>query len=484
LKNFIVFAFAFLSLLAGKVTAQEMWGAANSNYAGQMGMDLNPASIAGAPYQWEIHFLSMDAALLNNFMYLKADSKIIRKSIEGSNVEEGKLTDRYTKKPDKFGYVSAFLKYPSFIWVGKKFSAGFHASTRAELSARNIPYHLAKYLKEGFDFDGQQGNNYAVKNAKAAYLTWHEIGLSGAAIVKNTPESYLTVGLTVNYNYGLSGFYALMNDVDYVVPYDSLLVINNMDATYGHAMPGNNRNSSDDPLLKRGSGYSFTTGLQYYKNRNDAFFDPCARGKGDKPYDYKIGFSILDVGYIKYTTSAMNFRIDNRSANWYGIDTTQFHGLINTDSLLSEEFYGTRRGTRDGRNFTMFLPTAASVQFDLPFNDHLFLNFSVIQRIPLSKLAIRRSNQIAITPRFESRRFEVALPISYYDFFKPRVGVSLRYGIFTIGSDMVSSLLGVTDTYGADFYFGITWKHYKSCGGANRRNAGRVKSLEKCKISN
>ncbi|MBK7887020.1 MAG: hypothetical protein IPJ86_06885 [Bacteroidetes bacterium] len=97
MKNFIVFAFAFMSLLAGKVTAQEMWGAANSNYAGQMGMDLNPASIAGAPYQWEIHFLSMDAALLNNFMYLKADSKIIRKSIEGSNVEEGKLTDRYTK---------------------------------------------------------------------------------------------------------------------------------------------------------------------------------------------------------------------------------------------------------------------------------------------------------------------------------------------------------------------------------------------------
>ncbi|MBL0096783.1 MAG: hypothetical protein IPP46_10040 [Bacteroidetes bacterium] len=54
--------------------------------------------MAGAPYQWEIHFLSMDAALLNNFMYLKADSKIIRKSMEGNNIEEGKLTDRYTKK--------------------------------------------------------------------------------------------------------------------------------------------------------------------------------------------------------------------------------------------------------------------------------------------------------------------------------------------------------------------------------------------------
>ncbi len=481
-KKFL-FALLMISLQANHLFAQEMWGAAHSNYSGQMGLDLNPASIAGAPYQWELHFLSADAALLNNFMYLKAKSRLIRKGVAGENIEEGQITDRYTQKPDKFAYGSAFLKLPAFIWVRKKYALAFHASARAEFSATSVPYHLAKYLKEGFDYDGQQDNLYTVNDAKAGYIAWNEIGITGATVLADKPGSYLSGGLTVNYNYGMSGLYILMEHAEYIVPADTLLVINTMNASYGHSTPGNHSNSSDNPLLQRGKGFSISGGIQYYKNRNDAFFDPCARKTGDKPYDYKLGFSVLDLGYISYTTSALNFLIDNRSTLWYGIDTTNFNGQIYTDSILSEQFYGTRRGSRNGRNFTMYLPAAASVQFDLPFNENLFINFSVIQRIPLGKTAIRRSNQIAVTPRFESRRFELSLPVSYYDFFRPRIGLGLRYGIFTIGTDMLSPLMGITDSYGADLYFGMAWKHFKSCHGAGRKGP-RVKSLERCRNDN
>lgn len=458
--------------------AQEMWGAAHSNYAGQMGIDLNPASIVDAPYKWELHFLSMDAAAVNNYMFLQRNSRLIRNGVQGESVEQDKFTDRYTQRPDKYGYGSVFLKYPAFIWSSTKWGAAFHVSTRAELSASNIPYHLAKYFKEGFDYDLQQNTNYSVKNAKAAFAAWHEIGVTFGHELHNSKEHYWSAAATVNYNYGLNGFYLLLNEADYIVPADTLLLIDNMVAEYGHAFPDNGNGSNSSPLARRGGGFSSTIGVQYYKNRNDAFFDPCKRGRGEKPYDYRVGFSLMDIGYIRFNNGARTYAINNRSTDWYGIDTTSFNGWVYTDSILGSNFYGNRLGARDAFAFSVYLPTAASIQFDYSFTENLFLNATVIQRVPLSATAIRRSNQIAVTPRFESRRFEFSLPVSFYEMFKPRVGMALRFGVFTIGSDMLSPLLGFTDSYGADLFFGITWKNYGKCG--RKPGRGGVRSIEKC----
>ena len=91
-------------------------------------------------------------------------------------------------------------------------------------------------------------------------------------------------------------------------------------------------------------------------------------------------------------------------------------------------------------------------------------------------------NQLALMPRYERKRFEVAVPISFYEQFKPRVGLGIRWGALTIGSDMLGPLFGLTDSYGADFYVGLSIKSKGKCGGSN----GRVKkrSIEKCKVPN
>ncbi|MBK9636691.1 MAG: hypothetical protein IPO63_02325 [Bacteroidetes bacterium] len=458
-----------------KVDAQEMWGPSHSNYAGQYGLDLNPAPIVGVPYRWEIHFISMDASIINNYMYLKSQSKLISKSFKGESIDDGKLTDHYTKRPNKFGYGSAFVKYPAFIWSDKKWSAAFHLSTRAELSASKVPYHLAKYLKEGFDYDPQQNIPYEVRNAKVAVLNWHELGITFGGVLKDDKEYYVTGGITVNSLYGLNALYLNLDYADYIVPADSLLVVNDIVAEYGHALPENGTGGGDSPLAKRGYGYSFTTGVQVYKNRNDNFYNPCKRSKGEKPYDYRLGVSLIDVGYLKYTSGTRTYAFNHLNTDWYGIDTTSFGGLVQTDSILSEQFYGNYRQSRDQHDLTMYLPTAASVQFDVAFTENYFVNLSVIQRVPLGKNSIRRANQIAVTPRFESRRIEIALPISYYELFRPRVGLSFRFGVFTIGTDMISPLLGLTDSYGADLYFGIAMRNFKSCDGNNRKEVANLK---------
>lgn len=473
---FLLF-FSFVSIL--KIDAQEMWGPSSSNFAGQYGLDLNPASIAGVPYKWELHFLSMDAAVVNNYMYLKSQSKFISKSFKGEAIQEGKLTDLYTKRPNKFGYASLFMKYPAFIWTEKKWSAGFHLSTRAEVSATNVPYHLAKFIKEGFDYDQQQNIRYEVRNAKAAVLNWHELGLTFAGVLHDDREYFVTGGITVNSLYGLNAMYLDLEYADYIVPADTLLIVDEIVATYGHALPENGTNGGDSPLSKRGFGYSSTIGFQLYKNRNENFYNPCKKRNGEKPYDYRLGMSMIDLGYLNFTKGTRTYAFNGQSTDWYGIDTTSFGGLVQTDSIFSEQFFGGYRQSRDKREMRIYLPTAASIQFDYAFTENYFVNVSVIQRVPLGNFSIRRANQIAITPRFESRRFEIALPVSYYELFRPRVGVSFRFGIFTIGTDMISPLLGITDSYGANFYFGIAWRNFGGCDGNNTR--GRRKSkIENC----
>lgn len=469
-----------LMLLVRKVSAQEMWGAAHSNYAGQMGLDLNPASIADATYKWELHLLSADFAVVNNYMYLARNSRLIRNGMQGEGVEEGKLTDRYTRQPDKSAYGSGFIRVPGFIWSGKKFAIGVHAANRTELSVKNMPYHLAKYLKEGFDYDPQQGKLYEAQDVRAGALNWHQVGITAAAVLRNTKQSFITGGITVNNLYALNGFFVRINEARYIVPADTLLVVENLNAEYGYALPRTNDPEAGQYLEKRGGGWSTNIGFQYFRNRNDAYFDPCKRSRDDKPYTWRAGLSLIDFGAIDFTREARTFRFEDRNTLWYGIDTTSFYGVLYADSVLSTQFFGRYRASRDRVGFSMWLPSALSAQFDYAITGRYYVNLTLIQRVPVGANGLRRSNQLAITPRFETRRLEISLPISVYEFYRPRIGFAVRYGIFTLGSDMLSPLIGLTDSYGVNMYFGISIRNFTICDG--KGGAGRgTKSLEKCK---
>ena len=106
-------------LISKHSNAQEMWGAANSNYAGNMGLELNPASIVAAPYKYEIHILSADVSAMNNYLFLMKHSKAIRSAISGTAIPPERLTYENTER-DKFGNVQAFVKAPGFIFSKEK----------------------------------------------------------------------------------------------------------------------------------------------------------------------------------------------------------------------------------------------------------------------------------------------------------------------------------------------------------------------------
>jgi hypothetical protein len=473
-----LFVTGLLLLMFRPSQAQEMLGAAFSNYAGQMGIAWNPATIVGMPHRWELNLLSGDFAAQNNYMRLRKDSRWIRRGIQGEAVDENRFTDLYTTS-DKWMYGSAFLKYPSFVWSGKKFALAANISTRFEASGQQVPHHLAKFMKEGFDYNPLQRRDWAANRGEGAVLNWHELSLTGGMNIHDDGVNYWSGALTLNYNIGLNGIYASIDDMKYNSIADILLLVYNLNGEYGHALPDNGEDGIRKSLEKKGSGFSGSIGFRYFLNRNDAWFNPCKKKDGAKPYDLRIGFAVTDIGYVDFDTRAYTYKVNNLNTDWFGIDTVNFDGIGHTDSVLGIQFVNNPTGLQTGRQFRIYTPAAANIDVDVPLNSWFFLNLAAIQRLPLGEFRVRRMNEVSLTPRVEFRRFEFAMPLSLYEYSALRLGAALRIGAFTFGTDVLSPFLNVTDSYGADFYFGITLRNFGSCGNSNGGKGKRPK-MEKC----
>ena len=61
---------------------QEMWGISNSNYSGNMGIFLNPSTIVGAPYKYEINIIAGDFFAENSYIYFPKEENILMQIIQ------------------------------------------------------------------------------------------------------------------------------------------------------------------------------------------------------------------------------------------------------------------------------------------------------------------------------------------------------------------------------------------------------------------
>src|SRR3954467_11820139 len=95
-RYLILLSFSFL---ISSASAQEMWGFSNSNYSGNMGIFLNPSTIVGAPYKYEINIIAADIFAENNYVYFPRNKKIVWNSIQGKGTEGKADLDIFTNIP-------------------------------------------------------------------------------------------------------------------------------------------------------------------------------------------------------------------------------------------------------------------------------------------------------------------------------------------------------------------------------------------------
>lgn len=451
------------ALTSYQCSAQEMLGISNSNFAGQMGIYLNPSSIALAPYKNEIHAVSLDVFADNNYVYLRQNSGVLRHTITGETISKDRILDYYDQKK-KRGYAGGHITGPAFIMIKPKYAWGAHLAWRSGNSGTDVPYHLAKFFYEGFSYSPQHNIRYTAGKWRAAAAGWLEIGGTYAKQLSatNEDESVWKAGITGTFNMGSYGIYINSKQIDYIVPASDLLIVNNWDVEYGHTLPNDREQIVREMFKIKGLGARGSLGVTYIRNLNRPAYDCYDAADGLKKYHYRLGFSLIDIGYFKNKADGTKkLIINNKSAYWPGIDTVKFLSWFYVDTITSNRFLGRPYASIAAKEFVMFTPAAASIQLDYCLAPRWYLNATVIHPIPFHYKVPRRPAQIAIIPRYEKRKFEVSMPVILFEFKNPTIGIAIRKGIFVIGTDRLPFYTGLFNSTGFDFFLGLKWQ---SCG--------------------
>ncbi|WP_315820565.1 DUF5723 family protein [Paraflavitalea speifideaquila] len=184
-------------------------------------------------------------------------------------------------------------------------------------------------------------------------------------------------------------------------------------------------------------GASFDIGLEYLiKPPIIADFNDPLEHYYD--YEWKIGISLLDIGFNQYKHSinsrtvsgfkgeVRDIDLDKKFRNLDGIEgfNDSLATIVNSISGLTG-------------NFNVLNPTRLVINVDRYLFDNFYVNADI--SINLSQLAgdkrlyVRETNLLAVTPRWETRNLGFYLPVLYNTEKQLRVGGAFKAGPLLLG---------------------------------------------------
>ncbi len=441
--------------------AQEQVGLANSNYAGTDAIPLNPARMAGQWPYMDINLIGANLFAWNDHVFLARQEHSFWGDIDaGLGGEAGDdFTIEETVAPGgKEGFDAVAVKGPAVAVSLGKASLGAHITTRQVTGAVGISPELARFMVNGLGYVPQHGTRYTEDHIRLSAAAWTEVGLSYARILYGRGLQRISAGATVKYLMGHGAVAAQLDELDYMVIDTARATVYGASGSYAFS----------EPAVQAGSGAGVDLGFTFERTLEEADRHlPHRSTTGCDPlaYRWRAGLSVLDLGGISFNRPHQG-SFSASQAHFPDYGGIQVDGIEGMDSLITASFSNVSRGNR----MVIGLPTALSGQFDLNVRRNLYLAVDAVQNIASrSSLRLRRPNTLAVVPRFETRRFEVAVPVVLheYDPLHPSVGLMIRLNSVVIGSDHVLPMLARTDIYGLDLYFRIKWTIFKGpwCNG-------------------
>jgi hypothetical protein len=242
----------------------------------------------------------------------------------------------------------------------------------------------------------------------------------------------------------------------YIAYNDSILNVELLNAEFGISLPIDYVDDDVDFLdpLIRGYGWGMDIGItwQYRKRPYQKKFPGNFYIKRFEDYKLKIGFSMLDIGWVNFTKNAEKHVYENVHNNLIRVNELEYDNISTELKETSNIFYGDPNASLRANRFRIFLPATISVQIDYHLTERWYINSTIVIPAVYKSPMIEKPVVLAVTPRFESRFLEINLPVVLYDLKDPRVGLSVRLEGLTIGSDNLGSFFSSRDFTGADIY--------------------------------
>ncbi|MCI5081261.1 MAG: DUF5723 family protein [Saprospiraceae bacterium] len=451
----IIFMFSFL-LLGFSISAQEQIGLRLDHYSGINAIFLNPSGHRTTPFNWDLNLVEAGAFAENNYAYLINTklTDLLRSSDEYEIVYDLKREAEFNTDKDviyldysrgsKRRYFSAIANVvgPSFyIRLNPRHTVGLFSRTRTFTGTRNIPaaYGYYNYTEQPLN------ESFTVEPFNLSGMVWNEIGLNYAFTTETTNGQW-TFGANFKYLMGYEGYFVNnQSNFDYTKLASNDIQGEDVDLTFGFT--DGNTNAQDFQLEQNGSGFGLDLGATY------------TFGESPETYEWKLGFSLIDLGRIRFNNNAQQHSI--QQINPVTIDTDlyrQLNGLSDAEDyiqLLSAQTLGDSTASQVGNEFDVWLPQAFSVQFDRRFSKNWYIGAALVEQIPVGEKRLQRGGLLVVSPRFESRWFGASIPVSLYNWEQIRYGAALRLGFLTLGTDNLGSIVQNQDFSGSDFYIAL-----------------------------
>ncbi len=177
-------------------------------------------------------------------------------------------------------------------------------------------------------------------------------------------------------------------------------------------------------------------------------------------YKYKLGFSLQDLGWIKYLKpqNARDFTMEIDQT----LDFDSFQGsgdtpLADVDKSLNDKY---PMDAGDDK-FRMNLPTVASIQGDYYAGKNIHINstFNYAFQFRKNENKIHEVTTFSISPRWDWKWLGFYMPFSYNKYSHTRVGMSMRIGPLIVGMADILPLVSKRDVYGVDFHMMLKVPH-------------------------
>lgn len=437
-----------LAVLFINAYAQEMWGISNSNYSGNMGIALNPSTIVGAPYQYDMNIFALDIFLENNLVWLPASDRMLHRAIYGSPDAPAVVIDS-AGNDKKSAFIHVEVLGPSFAYcIDKKSSIGFHTAFRTEAGILKVPYGLDDFGVETAGAPAGTGHIYNVPRFSAAMMSWAEAGITYGRVAVNETDKYIKWAATLNYLIPLDGMFVDMKSLSYKST-DSVTSVQNIDATIAHDVS----NDGQDIFANRGYGLGSTIGITIMKGRSDRAYSLKTAADEIQKYKYRFGVSLMDVGFVRFNSGGADVVDLSKTGGTSvsNINDLPFGSFPQFDTTLVNRI----GGKVSNQAFNIWLPTALSAQFDYALSPHWYANITALNRVHFEPNQIARGNQDVLSLRYERRNFEIAANLNLFEYSSLSSGVCLRYKWFIIGSDRLSQIVSIGNLNSMDLYFGF-----------------------------
>lgn len=466
ISKFLFSSAVWLSVV-GAAHAQHYNAIHGSNYSGGLGVYNNPSSIVNSPYKWDLTLIGLQFQGISNAIngknfpfYLSPNAKF--DATNGNFERKAHINTNIHLFNGRYAISSS-----------KAIAFGANLKTYTQASSSMINYNDSVKGPRTFLFYNESNRNVGFDFVSSG---WMELYASYAFTLWDQEASKLNVGATLKALRGLSGGYARVRSVKIQRDPQSVDEVrtNITEGSAQYALSATHGNADDfhvKDLFTRGQGsLAMDIGVEYIVKTQavSTVFDD----EGSNDYEWKIGISLLDLGWNKYIHSLQSRSVSSLKQEISGtVLQEKFNTVKNLRSFNDSLATIVEQSTPLVGAFNINNPARAVLNVDRYVQGDFYINGELsvnLLKDDLKKPSVLDSKLLTITPRIERKKTGFYFPVQYTRYNNLWIGAAVRVGPLLFGTHNLLNAFGSNKKLGSGAYLAITFRprdfHERSSG--------------------